>query len=541
MSEVETLILRFRDLSTEDGETVSLHNEIARQSPGYFWWGWWRKEGSEQLPFEEFAALRRMARSEGGLVIYLLDSSHSRTYRATCTDIDWEAGGEPKPSPEPDRTPAYYRAKKVLAWFKLGVIEEYALDTRQFSYVRVDKLFLVQPSKYTAFYGKRIFSAQELTQQNRTIWFIREARPTDKEHEVSLLDARSLSPENFPRTFLQSGSRNLLWVSDLHYTFGEHSHHAFALDPRDHTRKTLAHALQAALVQHEVKDIGGVLVSGDITWKASPDEFEQALGFFRWTDSWADLTPYQSVVCPGNHDLAYTCRADEKNAPIERAFSSAKSAYADFYTRLFNIPPNEFLSCGRRYLLGGSYPIEIVSLNSSLLEQRPGVFQGHGFLGDKQLQNAAEAFGWNTQEPDEGRPYRIVMLHHHLVPVTYRERPDPTTLYGVVLDAEALMRWVVQYRVDIVLHGHMHQPSCVRLSKPVELRNEVVGWHDFYVLGMGSTGVTRDHQGSVARNTFGVLCFGRSGVKVSVYSVSDTDPSEPLWSVELPFSYNRGA
>ncbi len=84
----------------------------------------------------------------------------------------------------------------MLAWFKLGPIEEHDLDTRKYSYVRVDAFFRSQPSKYTVFYDKRIFSAQELTQQNRTIWFIREARSTDKDHEVSLLGASSLSPEH---------------------------------------------------------------------------------------------------------------------------------------------------------------------------------------------------------------------------------------------------------------------------------------------------------------------------------------------------------
>src|SRR5262249_28655161 len=158
--------------------------------------------------------------------------------------------------------------------------------------------------------------------------------------------------------------------------------------------------------------------------------------------------------------------------------------------------------------------------------QRAGVFRGHGFVGEDQLKDAANAFGWSSESTAGGRPFRIVMLHHHLVPVNYREQPDPTISYSVTLDAEALMRWVVQYRVDIVLHGHMHQPSCVRLSKPLELKGEVRGWHDFYVVGMGSTGVARDHQGAIGRNTFGVLSFDAQGVKVTVYGVYPTDPAE---------------
>jgi hypothetical protein len=60
MSDVETLILRFRDLPPVNGETIALHNEIARKETGYVWWGWWHK-GGEQVPLEEFADLARRA------------------------------------------------------------------------------------------------------------------------------------------------------------------------------------------------------------------------------------------------------------------------------------------------------------------------------------------------------------------------------------------------------------------------------------------------------------------------------------------------
>lgn len=534
--EFETIILRFRDLSTQDGETVSLHSKIA-QEKGYVWWGWWNK-GGEQVPSDEFAELRRKARAPGGLKLYLLDSGHGQPYTATCTDIFWESGGDLVASPEPEKTPGYYREKKVFAWFKLGPIEPYAFEPSSFTYVRVDRFFTSQPSRYGVFYDKRIFSTHELTEQNRTIWFIRAARSSDKLHEVSLLDAATLTPEHFPRRFIQTGSNNLLWVSDLHYTSGPNNHHGFSLDPKTPARRTLGQAVQDALEKQQIKDVGGVLVTGDITWRAAEEEFQQSLAFFKWMESTANLTRFQFAVCPGNHDLAYSSRDEAHDAPVDVAYPEARKQYAKFYTSLFGLSPNEHLSCGRRFLLGDCHPVEVVCLNSSVLQQRAGVFRGHGFVGEDQLKDAANAFGWSSESTAGGRPFRIVMLHHHLVPVNYREQPDPTISYSVTLDAEALMRWVVQYRVDLVLHGHMHQPSCVRLSKPLELKGEVRGWHDFYVVGMGSTGVARDHQGAIGKNTFGVLSFDPQGVKVTVYGVYPTDPAEKIWSVHIPFLHH---
>ncbi|WP_158627404.1 metallophosphoesterase [Corallococcus sp. AB045] len=516
---------------------MSLHSNIAREH-GFVWWGWWNK-GGEQVPSEEFAELRRKARQPGGLTLYLLDSGHSQTYSSVCTDIHWEPGGEPIASPDPEKTPSYYREKKVLAWFKLGPIESHHLETSKYTYVRVDRFFTSQPSKYSAFYNKRIFSTHELTEQNRTIWFMRKARSSDRQHEVSLLDGATLTPEHFPQRFIQSGSRNLLWVSDLHFDTGTDSHHGFSINPKTPARRTLGQAVHGALEKHLIRDLGGMLASGDITWKAAATEFEQALGFFKWMESSTNLTRFQIATCPGNHDLSYSTHREERDAPIDITYPEARKEYAEFYAKLFGLTPNEHLSCGRRFLLGDSYSVDIVCLNSSILQQRPGVFRGHGFVGEDQLRDAANAFGWSSTKGADRRPFRIVMLHHHLVPVTYREQPDPAISYSVTLDAEALMRWAAECQVDLVLHGHMHEASCVKISKPAALSGKLKGWHDFHVIGMGSTGVSRDHQGSTGKNTFGILRFEDHSVIVTIYSVSPTDPSEEIWSVQIPLHRER--
>ena len=79
---------------------------------------------------------------------------------------------------------------------------------------------------------------------------------------------------------------------------------------------------------------------------------------------------------------------------------------------------------GRRFLLGGAVPVEIVCLNSSLLGQEPGVFQGHGFIGEDQLRHAAREVGWEANrdsgDADLPRAVRIAVVHHHLLPVIYR-------------------------------------------------------------------------------------------------------------------------
>ena len=184
-------------------------------------------------------------------------------------------------------------------------------------------------------------------------------------------------------------------------------------------------------------------------------------------------------------------------------------------------------------MFGKAVPADIVCLNSSLLQQRPGEFQGHGFIGVEQMRDAAQAMGWGGPA-GEPRALRIVVLHHHVLPTTFSERIAANYQYSVVLDAEALIRWIVEHRVNLVLHGHMHQPYFTKISRPEVPEKFGKSWHEFYVLGMGSSGVEQSHLGEVAKNTIGVLTFNRGSVKMSVLSVHPVNQSEVEWAVELP-------
>jgi 3',5'-cyclic AMP phosphodiesterase CpdA len=224
------------------------------------------------------------------------------------------------------------------------------------------------------------------------------------------------------------------------------------------------------------------------------------------------------AVCPGNHDVRFSDQPWEKGREITYAPDEAARPYAAFYSEMFYLPPNPFLSCGRRFLLGGAVPVEVVCLNSSLLGQVPDVFQGHGFVGHDQMADAAQQMGWiaGSTEP---RAVRIVVVHHHLLPVTYREQPMAERSYSTSLDAEALLRWLVEHRVQVVLHGHMHSPFHTTLERPERLTGER---HRVHVFGMGSSGVEVSHLGEDRKHLFGVLRLSREHLRMTYYSVDPT-------------------
>lgn len=231
-----------------------------------------------------------------------------------------------------------------------------------------------------------------------------------------------------------------MWVSDLH--FGPN--HGFPSKPSI-TSFDLGQVIESAAGTKGIKDLAGVIISGDITWNASEEDFNDAKAFFhRIGRSPSTLDSYRFAICPGNHDLRFSPAPEDKTSKIldSVASSDARKNYEKMYEDMFYLPPNEFLSLGRRFLLGGHFPVEVVCLNSSLLDQKKGWLQGLGYLGQSQLDHAAQEFGWIDFLPgapdDIPRPFRIVVMHHHLLPVTFAEEPIGGMQYSAVLDAERL-------------------------------------------------------------------------------------------------------
>lgn len=543
VSDITKVILRFRDLALSDGDTIARHRDMIDKH-GSTWWGWWAPR-DEQIPD---AAMRRLAELTAGegLEAFLFDSGRRLIFRARCTEVSWNPRHDRILSPNADRTPAYYSDKLCLAWFEFATIDDEDTEAvNALSYVDVPELFVDAAGDYSAFANKRIASLQELHYQRRTMWFVRPPAPSDLEHEILLIGRDVVEPRDFQSSFIVRPERRLLWLSDLHFATG--AQHAFPVEmSKDGDRYPLSAALDRETARSGRAEFAGLLVSGDLTWKADPEEFALARQCLHDISTWARLGAdvHRIGLIPGNHDLRYSPSPDDPEAEVTLAPADAKAAYVEFYRSVFNRSPNAFMSMGRKYLLGESIPVEIAMLNSSLLEQvperrdeasganRPLVrFQGQGFVGESQLQDASQHMNW--AEVRARRTIRIVMLHHHLIPVSYSEPAAFGANYSTVLDAGRLARWLVDNRVDIVLHGHQHEPFVSRVSRPIDPSDSSAGWHSFYVLGMGSSGVASAHRPSDVPNVFAELEFTDYSVHLVISSIDQTLRSQPRSRVTL--------
>jgi 3',5'-cyclic AMP phosphodiesterase CpdA len=530
MSDFSSIILRFRDLATTPGTTILEHQKIIDGSKKFVWWGWWGKPG-ETVPDDEFRAAIALIDQKGPLDIFLFDSGTNELHRTKLVEIEWDNKRRNLiGTPDADATPGYYAKRPCYGWFKLTHIEtasEPESDLKNWSYAQTDG-----KSAFQVFDNKLISSSAELRSQDRTLWFIRPRRDADAVHEVRMYDQGG-APANYPASIVQARTNKLLWISDPHFS---EKNHDFPHDTGE-SLSSLSDAIRHDLEYKKITGIGGMLISGDFTWEVTRDEFRWAAKFIDDVRSWSGLTPREILICPGNHDFAYTTASQPAGTRAVDVTLAASAEYRKIYSDLFSVTPNASMSCGRHFWLPDGQMVDIVSLNSSLLQQGE-TFRGQGFIGKTQLEEAAAEMKW-SRNPTGARAYRICMIHHHVVPIIYREHPEYGYAASVVHDAGALIRWLADHEVDLVLHGHMHLPSVVKHSSSPDYP-ALKSWHEVTIAALGSSGVIAKHRPDAA-NSYGLIEFNRDGVKITVRSIIANESSRPeergVYTVDLP--YNR--
>ena len=156
-----------------------------------------------------------------------------------------------------------------------------------------------------------------------------------------------------------------------------------------------------------------VVISGDLTQRAKPRQFQEARQF-------VDQIPVRSLVVPGNHDV-----------PLYRVWERFLNPYGAY----------------RRHF---SEELEPVYRDDELLVV--GINTAHGWTfkdGRIRLRRLLEV----AQVLEEAPPgvLKVVVAHHHLIP------PPWFGTQRVLTNAYEAMELFTSVGVDLVLSGHLHQ------------------------------------------------------------------------------------
>ncbi len=309
----------------------------------------------------------------------------------------------------------------------------------------------------------------------------------------------------------------LLHLTDPHYAVGDFRHeHQWGLESEERTSPpTMVDAINEAL-RRSNRTVGAVLVTGDLTYIASSEEFNAAqTGLFKLTNGLLGLSMEHLIVVPGNHDIAWT-RNDsyDDGAPVTVAPAEATVNYRQFFKELYGFEASPQLSMARRLIFPGGNLIDVVAVNSSSLEQGKSFLAGMGRVQEIGYRQAAEALSWPNHS---AHGLRILALHHHLALTEDLESPDEyRSGFGIAIDAPRVQRMAADDGVHLAIHGHKHRAFVwrTRAYRLPEYSSERWESGSFNIVGGGSCG-SRSTDGR--RNFFNLIRVRGSRVDLEMY------------------------
>jgi len=278
-----------------------------------------------------------------------------------------------------------------------------------------------------------------------------------------------------------------------------------------------------------VERLDYLVLSGDITNRASPEEFEKAYTFVSGLIEEFGLTAQRCIIVPGNHDLDW--KTEIYRWMNKREVNASKLA------------PNTFLEAGPGYLVRdeAKYPERFKNFSEHFyhrLTQKPYPLapeeQCIPFLfGDDGLQFLAMNSAWEIDEhfrerssisekalarglatadhqlagaradgklAKDARILRLAVWHH---PITGNEK----------IQADAFMGQLRRAEVRLCLHGHVHEERA-------DLLNYLEPKRSIHVIGGGSFGApTHERPESVPR-LYNLLEVQRDLQRVQVHTRS---------------------
>lgn len=494
---LDILLLRYRDI-TPSINTVEEHNKVVKEK-GRVLWGWWKK-GSEQMPDPYlFEMAEEMRRNSSTSKVFIINSGTYELYEAELYKIHYDLGGAKDFPDHQELCPDYYGKEHLPAWFELGEIKKAANGNQELSRYVFSKSNRSIPNNSSCLSESeigQIVSDVDFLEKNISLWFINKIEDFVVQNDCYAL--------NISNGVWPTKGKYILHLSDIH--FGDN--HGFK-NPLGGKQDLIAKQELCDVILEDLKaqglsasDIAVVIISGDLTWRADPHEFSNALKFLEKLKNYLGLSNKQIMIVPGNHDIEWI----DENGNID---SNAELNYYNFYQLFYNVVPEKSFMRIAKFKIDGKV-IGIMGINSCRLESMSNA--GYGYVGDEQLNKIQQYLNANHDID-----MVCAVCHHHLLPVNYLEEISTNDKkISMTLDAELVIRTLIANEVKVMLHGHQHQPYYSQIKRMIPeyidqsgKKNNLKG--TLSVIGGGSCGVKQSEINVIGRNTYNLLHFSQNG------------------------------
>lgn len=296
----------------------------------------------------------------------------------------------------------------------------------------------------------------------------------------------------------------LLHLSDLHFGQKVSSPNDGYLTSKSGA-KSLANQIFTQLnskdVKQRIEPVSLIIISGDITDSAEPNQYGYAKEFIQELGSKLNLTSEKILIVPGNHDVDWNAKTNDDK------FAS----FAQFYEGTFKETWNPATPVVRTFKASHDFEGICFGFNSTVVENK--IWRGLGFIDPTQFE-FVEKF---LQESDKDYLVKIAVFHHHVLPVvnSYPERftyslegiidgSNERPLTSVMLNAPYILNKLKELEINAILHGHCHNPfRSYFLSKSDTEKH--AQRRSITILGTGS--FTSDYLGDLGKRQYQIIAL----------------------------------
>lgn len=212
-----------------------------------------------------------------------------------------------------------------------------------------------------------------------------------------------------------------------------------------------------SFIQKEQIKANYLIIAGDISDRALPEEFELAAERIKDIMNILDLNEKNVFFVPGNHDGNW----DEEKRLIEQDYSSEAARNAKYLNISNNAFFNKLLEQAN-YSLYYTSPyssiwmddyIVIVGINSSAYDKYDKKYK-FGEINLECLDNISDEIEKLKEQWDN--KFKILLTHHH--PISYTDKTFPDPDLSQMVNAEDFLNFSHKYEFDFIIHGHKHIP-----------------------------------------------------------------------------------
>ena len=250
-----------------------------------------------------------------------------------------------------------------------------------------------------------------------------------------------------------------------------------------------------------------LIIPGDITNKAKPDEFVLASEIISDISKALNVKQNKIIFVPGNHDADWTgmisdpddrsgIRRQQRYTPIRNSSCIFEKISKRSKRNMFDHPDFSYWEFK---------DLQVVGYNSSW-HDGPDYKIHHGLAKEESLQEIDKYLQGLNFAPNQAR---LFLVHHH--PLQYSDPIPEEPDFSAMTNAENLIKLLNKYRFDFLIHGHKHAPH---FTPQVSISG-----YPLIILGAGSFSAIIDNRwNGLISNQFHIINIdGRDSTQSYVY------------------------